>query len=67
VTGSGNLIRTVTISGITGDGTLSITVERGTASNAVGVRAAGAGPSEAVTVRSTWPKAGVKYFGLDYK
>jgi len=67
VTGSGDMTRTVTISGITGDGTLSITVERGTASNAVGVRAAGAGPSEAVTVRSTWPKAGVKYFGLDYK
>jgi hypothetical protein len=67
VTGSGNLIRTVTISGITGDGTLSITVERGTASNDMGVRAAGAGPSEAVTVRSAWPKAGVKYFQLDYK
>jgi len=67
VTGSGNTIRTVTISGITGDGTLSITVERGTASNAVGVRAAGAGPSEAVAVRSAWPKAGVKYFNLNYK
>jgi hypothetical protein len=67
VAGSGNTIRTVTITGITGDGTLSITVGRGTASNAVGMRAAGAGPSEAVTVRSVWPKTGVKYFNLDYR
>ena len=66
VTGTGNLVRTVTVSGITGDGTLSITVERGTASNDMGVRAVGAGPSEAVTVRSVWPKAGVRYFPLDY-
>ena len=66
MTGTGNLVRTVTVSGITGDGTLSITVERGTASNDMGVRAVGAGPSEAVTVRSVWPKAGVRYFPLDY-
>ena len=54
VSGTGVSQRTVTLSGITGDGTLTITIAAGTASNGAG-SAPGAGPSVAVTVDNTDP------------
>jgi hypothetical protein len=56
VTGSG-LVWTVTISGITGTGTLAISLAAGTATDAAGNTAAAAGPSAAVTVDNTAPPA----------
>lgn len=50
VTGSGTTERTVTISSITGAGTLAIQIAPGTASDGIGNLADGAGPSAAVTV-----------------
>lgn len=44
---------TVTISGITGDGTLGITIASGTATDTAGNTAAGAGPSTTFTVSSS--------------
>lgn len=55
VSGEGTSSRTVTISDITGDGSLGITIASGTATNIVG-SAAAAGPSAKVTVVNTRPK-----------
>lgn len=55
VSGSGNTSRTVTISGITGDGTLGISIAPGTASDSLGNIALGAGPSAVFTVDNTGP------------
>lgn len=49
VTGSGNM-RTVTLNGITGSGTLGISIAPGTASDAVGNMADAAGPTATVIV-----------------
>ncbi|WP_202920290.1 Ig-like domain-containing protein [Urbifossiella limnaea] len=54
VSGSGNT-RAVTLTGITGDGTLSISLPPGTAADAAGNQATAAGPSTAVTVDNTAP------------
>jgi hypothetical protein len=48
-------IRTVTISGITGDGTLGISIAAGTASDTAGNTAPGAGPSNTFAVDNTAP------------
>lgn len=56
VTGSGNFSRTVTISKITGEGTLGISIGAGTASNVMGESEA-AGPSETFSVVKTRPSA----------
>ncbi len=55
VTGSGTATRTVTVSGITGTGKLSITIEAGTASDAVGNISLSEGPSAKFTVDNTSP------------
>jgi hypothetical protein len=55
VTGAGTTTRTVTISGITGDGTLDISIAAGTASDTAGNTALGAGPSATLTVDNTPP------------
>ncbi len=52
VSGTGNTTRTVTISGITGNGTLGISIAAGTASDLAGNRAAASGPSATFTVDS---------------
>ena len=52
VLGSGNT-RTVTITGITGDGTLGISIAAGTATDSAGNTAPAAGPSATFTVSST--------------
>jgi CSLREA domain-containing protein len=54
VSGSGST-RTVTLSGITGDGTLGISVAAGTASDSAGNTAPSAGPSSTFTVDTTPP------------
>jgi len=54
VSGTGTTTRTVTISSITGDGTLGITIAAGTASNAAGTALA-SGPSTTFTVHNTAP------------
>ena len=54
VSGSG-LTRTVTISSITGDGTLGVTLAAGTASDTAGNTAASAGPSSTFNVDNTAP------------
>ncbi len=51
-TGNGS-VRTVTISNITGDGRLSITIAANTANDTVGNEAGPAGPSRSVTVSNT--------------
>ncbi|HBV99394.1 MAG TPA: hypothetical protein DEF36_20435, partial [Desulfotomaculum sp.] len=58
VTGTGNSTRTVTISGITGDGTLGISIAAATASDNAGNTALSAGPSETFTVDKTAPTGG---------
>lgn len=50
VTGSGTASRTITLSGITGNGTLGITLAAGTATDAAGNSAASAGPSATFVV-----------------
>src|SRR5690606_26187669 len=55
VSGSGTSTRTVTIAGITGDGTLGISLAAGTAADAVGTLAAAAGPGAAFTVDNKGP------------
>lgn len=55
VTGSGTATRTVKISGITGDGTLGISVATGTASDTAGNSALSAGPSTTFAVDNTGP------------
>jgi hypothetical protein len=54
VSGSGTT-RTVTLAGITGDGTLGISIPSGTATDKAGNTADGAGPSAAFTVDNTGP------------
>src|SRR5207244_5404357 len=54
VTGSGTT-RTVTLSSITGDGTLGISIAAGTATDLVGNSAPAAGPSATFTVDNTPP------------
>jgi len=55
VTGSGNT-RTVTISNITGNGTLGISIKAGTAIDAIGQKAPAAGPSQKFVVDNIVPK-----------
>lgn len=55
VTGTGTATRRITISNISGDGTLGITIAAGTASN-VGGPAPAVGPSSTFTVVNTTPK-----------
>ena len=59
VTGSGNDTRTVSISSITGDGTIGISIAAGTASDAAGNTAAAAGPSSTFTVDNTAPTVSI--------
>ena len=54
VSGTG-LIRTITVSGITGDGSLGISIAGGTASDLAGNLAPAAGPSTTFTVDNTAP------------
>jgi hypothetical protein len=55
VTGSGVSFRTVTISNITGDGTIGISIAAGTATDTAGNSAASAGPSPTFTVDNVIP------------
>ena len=55
VTGTGNTTRTVTISAISGDGTLGISMAAATASDTAGNLAAAAGPSGIFNVDNTAP------------
>ncbi len=57
VSGSGTVSRTVTISGISGDGTLGIRIAAGTAVDARGNRSYAAGPSAVFMVDNTGPSA----------
>ena len=59
VTGSGAATRTVTLSGITGDGTLGITVPAGTAADAVSNPAEAGGTSATFSVDNTLPTVAV--------
>ena len=58
VSGSG-ATRTITISGITGDGTLSISLPTGTVADLAGNFAPAVGPAEAFMVENTFPIVGV--------
>lgn len=58
VSGSGTT-RTVTISGITGDGSLGISLVAGTATDSVGNAAAAAGPSASFAVSNTPPSIAI--------
>ncbi|SEL22947.1 Por secretion system C-terminal sorting domain-containing protein, partial [Aquimarina amphilecti] len=55
ITGSGTVTRIVTISSITGDGTIGISIAAGTASNTAGNTALAAGPSTTFNVDNTGP------------
>ncbi len=55
VSGTGNTARTVTISDITGDGTLGISIAAGTASDVAGNQAIASGPSATFIVDNTPP------------
>lgn len=55
VTGTGTSTRTVTISSITGDGTLGISIQAATASDSAGNTAPAAGPSTTFSVDNTAP------------
>ncbi|MDY8136800.1 beta strand repeat-containing protein [Aquimarina sp. 2201CG5-10] len=55
VTGTGTATRTVTISSITGDGTIGISIAANTASDNAGNNAAAAGPSATFNVDNTAP------------
>ena len=55
LTGSGTSERTVTVSDITGEGSLGISIAAGTASDTAGNTAGAAGPSQMVTVDRTPP------------
>ncbi len=59
VSGVGSASKTVTISDITGDGTLSITIAAGTASDLAGNVATGTGPSASFTVDNTPPSVSI--------
>jgi hypothetical protein len=58
VSGSGNATRTVSVSACTGNGTASITIGAGTASDNAGNTAPFAGPSQSFTVNNT-PEGGI--------
>lgn len=55
VSGTGSTTRTVTISGITGDGTLCISIAANTAVDSLGNTSLSAGPSSVFTVDNTGP------------
>lgn len=55
VSGTGSTSRTVTVSGITGNGTLSISIASNTAVDSLGNTALSAGPSSIFTVDNTGP------------
>jgi hypothetical protein len=57
VTGTGTASRTVTISNISGDGSLGISIDSGTASDTAGNSAAAAGPGNTFIVDNTGPAA----------
>lgn len=57
VTGTGTASRTVTISNISGDGSLGISIDSGTASDTAGNSAAAAGPGNTFSVDNTGPAA----------
>jgi hypothetical protein len=57
--GTGTVTRTVTISAITGNGTLGISITAGTASDQAGNTAAAAGPAAVFTVDNTAPAVAV--------
>ena len=59
VTGSGTLTRTVTISSLTGNGTLGISITAGTASDLVGNTAAAAEANATFTVDTTAPSVAI--------
>ncbi|MGA2501876.1 MAG: hypothetical protein ABSH20_29390, partial [Tepidisphaeraceae bacterium] len=59
VSGTGLTTRTVTISGITGDGTLGISIAAGTSTDAQNDQAPPAGPSTTFTVDNTAPTISV--------
>ncbi|WP_291515430.1 Ig-like domain-containing protein [Bdellovibrio sp. ArHS] len=54
ISGAG-LVRTVTVTGCTGDGSLTVSVAANTAQDSAGNQALAAGPSSAVTVDNTGP------------
>ncbi|NLN75047.1 MAG: family 10 glycosylhydrolase [Armatimonadetes bacterium] len=56
ISGSGTTTRTVTLSNITGDGTLGISIAAGTATDVANNSAAAAGPSATFTVDNTVPE-----------
>jgi hypothetical protein len=64
VAGSGATERTVTVDCITGTGTLGITINAGTASDAAGNSAAGEGPSTTFNVDNTPPVVTVNGLGI---
>lgn len=55
----GSASRTVTLSGITGDGMLGISIAQGTASDTAGITAPAAGPSAAFIVDNTPPDVSI--------
>jgi len=59
VSGTGTSTRTVTISSITGDGTLGISLAANTAQDTAGNQAAAAGPSTTFTVDNTAPTVSI--------
>ena len=59
VTGGGTTTRTVTLSSITGDGTLAILIAEGSASDELGNQSVAAGPSVPFTVDNTRPSLSV--------
>jgi subtilisin-like proprotein convertase family protein len=59
VSGSGSTTRTVTISGITGNGTLGISIASGTALDSLGNLASSAGPSSLFTVDNIGPSLSI--------
>ncbi len=59
ITGSGTTERTVTISAITGDGTLAISIAQDSASDTAGNLSAAEGPSSTFTVDNTGPEVTV--------
>jgi len=59
ITGTGNTSRTVTISSITGDGTLGISIASGSATDSLGNSAPAAGPSTIFSVDNTAPSVSI--------
>jgi hypothetical protein len=59
VSGTGETERTITLSQITGEGTLAVSLARGTATDAAGNQSPGAGPSASFVVDNTPPSLSV--------